>query len=151
MPEGTDRHPQVVYYQAGVGSSSWSSYDQLFGGGLAYGLSENVREAYSFLVDNFLYDEADDIRDKIFLIGFSRGAFTARSIGGMVASIGLLEKQALDYFYYIFEDFENVGLAGYQPKMPGAYEGFNFNHDPLDITGYTTAFRDELVRVSACW
>jgi uncharacterized protein (DUF2235 family) len=107
-PESSSLHPQVVYYQSGVGSSSWSISDQLFGGGLASGLSENVREGYAFLVNNYM-EYNDGTADEIFLVGFSRGAFTARSIGGMICSIGLLTKRAMKYFYQIFDDFENAG------------------------------------------
>jgi hypothetical protein len=123
----------------------------VLGGGLAYGLSENVREAYSFVVDNYLYDEKDNLGDELYFVGFSRGAFTARSIAGVIATIGVLQKPAMDYFYYIFEDFENAGLKGYKPKLPGAYKDgktFQFDHNPEDVVGYLDAYREELVRVS---
>jgi uncharacterized protein (DUF2235 family) len=72
------------------------------GGGLAIGLSENVREAYGFLAHNFQVSDNGQ-PDEIYLLGFSRGAFTARSVGGLIASLGLLTKEAMEYFYYIFE------------------------------------------------
>jgi hypothetical protein len=45
--------------------------------------------------------------DEIYLIGFSRGAFTARSIGGLISSVGLLTKKGLSSFYPIFRDWEH--------------------------------------------
>lgn len=76
--------------------SNW--LDKVMGGGTGAGLSENVREAYSFLANNYTAG------DSIYLIGFSRGAFTARSIAGLIGGMGLLTKEGLQYFYRVFED-----------------------------------------------
>ena len=48
-----------------------------------------MREAYSFVANN--YEDGDEI----FMIGFSRGAFTARSVAGLIAGIGVLTKKGL--------------------------------------------------------
>ena len=57
--------------------------------------------------------------DEIFLIGFSRGAFTARSIGAMIASVGLLTTKGMDQFYPIFSDWENqVKPDGWTSPFP---------------------------------
>lgn len=77
---------QSVYYDQGVGSH-W--YDRIRGGISGRGLSKNIREAYYEVARR--YDEGD----KVFLFGFSRGAYTARSLGGMIYSCGLLEKDSL--------------------------------------------------------
>ncbi|KAF2431498.1 hypothetical protein EJ08DRAFT_696295 [Tothia fuscella] len=65
------------------------SQTRCLGAGLAVGTSENVREAYGFLVNNFY--EADPTAgftgDSLFLIGYSRGAFTARSVAGLIGGI----------------------------------------------------------------
>lgn len=67
------------------------------------GLSEHIREAYYFLANNY------SPGDSIFLIGFSRGSFTARSVGGLIGNLGLLNKTGLPFFYEIFLDWENAG------------------------------------------
>lgn len=72
---------QLVYYGTGVGTR-W--HDRIRGGVAAYGLSENVLDAYRWLVEH--HDEGNEI----FVYGFSRGAFTARSLVGLVAACGLL-------------------------------------------------------------
>jgi len=54
--------------------------------------------------------------DEITLIGFSRGAFTARSIGGLTADIGLLTREGLESFYPIFEDWEHQVDPKYKPQ-----------------------------------
>ena len=76
------------------------------------GLSEHIREAYSFIADNYASG------DEIFLVGFSRGAFTARSLAGLIGQIGLLTKSGLSQFYEIFKDYENSENAEYQPLYP---------------------------------
>ena len=80
--------------------------------GTGLGLSEHIREAYSFIANN--YNEGDSI----ILLGFSRGAYTARSISGLIGSIGLLTKLGLGSFYEIFKDFENRSDPNYRPKYP---------------------------------
>ncbi|MGH3424565.1 MAG: DUF2235 domain-containing protein, partial [Nocardioidaceae bacterium] len=79
---------QVVHYITGVGSRGYLA-DRILGGAFGYGFTSNVNEGYRVLCMN--YDDGDEI----YLFGFSRGAYTARSIGGMVSSIGLLTPQAL--------------------------------------------------------
>ena len=101
---------QIVYYQAGVGTGT-SIWDQVVGGGTGAGLSEHIREAYSFLANNY------QDKDEIFLIGFSRGAFTARSIAGLITSVGLLTKRGLPHFYDVFKDWENQDKPSHVPQF----------------------------------
>ena len=76
-----DGNPQLLHYQAGVGTRRW---EHLLGGGFGVGLSRNVQECYRFLVDNYKPG------DKLYFFGFSRGAFTARSTVGLVRNAGIL-------------------------------------------------------------
>jgi uncharacterized protein (DUF2235 family) len=64
--------------------------DRLFGGAFGKGLNENVEDAYRFLLHN--YEQGDEV----FLFGFSRGAFTARSLVGLIRNCGLLHKDHAD-------------------------------------------------------
>ena len=73
--------PQLGFYHPGVGTS-WN--DHIRGGTIGAGLSQNVREAYQWLVEH--YDDPDDV----FIFGFSRGAYTARSLAGLIVKCGLL-------------------------------------------------------------
>ena len=56
--------------------------------------------------------------DEIILIGFSRGAFTARSISGMIHDIGLLTREGMTNFYAIFKDLQNAKNAKYRDIFP---------------------------------
>lgn len=87
---------QIVYYQAGIGSIGTKG-NQIIEGLTGDGLAEHVREAYSFIANNW------EPGDEIFLIGFSRGAFTARAVGGLIAGIGLLTREGLSSFLVVYK------------------------------------------------
>jgi uncharacterized protein (DUF2235 family) len=107
----SDGIPQVVNYQAGVGTSG-GMLSRTIGGATGEGLQENVRETYSFLAIN--YRDGDEI----FLLGFSRGAWTARSVAGMIGALGLLTRQGLPMFPEIYLDFINRLDPSYVPRWP---------------------------------
>jgi uncharacterized protein (DUF2235 family) len=79
---------QLIYYIGGVGGSSYGA-DNILGGAFGFGLSANVIASYRFLAQNY------EFGDEIFIFGFSRGAYTARSLAGMIARVGLLTEQSL--------------------------------------------------------
>ena len=87
LPTTPDGTPQIVFYDQGVGTDR--GLDRLLGGGVGIGLTKNVEDAYRFLCHN--YSEGD----RIFLFGFSRGAYTARSTAGFIRNCGLLRKREL--------------------------------------------------------
>ena len=142
-PEDDAKHVQIAYYQSGIGTS-WSSADKFLGGGLAMGLSENVREAYGFLVNNYHGSPSDPNSDKLFFVGFSRGAYTARSVAGMIGCLGLLTKSAMSHFYAIFEDFVNAGHEDYKPQLPDHFPKFQIKVPPRQINEYLKAYLAEL-------
>ena len=86
-PRGTTV-PQVVFYDPGVGTGG--ALDKITGGAFGEGLGENVRDGYRFLANNY------EAADEIYLFGFSRGAFTARSLAGFIGRVGLASKARLD-------------------------------------------------------
>ncbi|KAK7894402.1 hypothetical protein LTR67_006163 [Exophiala xenobiotica] len=106
-----DGIPQIVNYQAGVGTSGGAAA-RAVGGATGMGLKENMREAYTYVAINWKPG------DEIFLIGFSRGAFTARSVGGLIGDLGLLTRAGLPYFNEIFEDWQHRADERYVSKFP---------------------------------
>jgi uncharacterized protein (DUF2235 family) len=98
QPRGSDGLEQRAYYVRGVGTA-W--YDRFSGGAFGTGLSDHVKEAYRLLVTNF------EPGDELFLLGFSRGAYTARSLAGLVRNCGILSPEnsdKLDEAYELYRD-----------------------------------------------
>ncbi|MCP1975690.1 T6SS phospholipase effector Tle1-like catalytic domain-containing protein, partial [Bradyrhizobium elkanii] len=77
-PTGKDGKPQLIYYSVGVNG--------FLGGAFGQGLDDNIRLAYEWLIEN--YRDGDEI----FIFGFSRGAYTARALAGLIAIDGLLQQ-----------------------------------------------------------
>jgi hypothetical protein len=73
---------QLRYYHPGVGTGP-DLIDRLRGGGLGVGLAANIKSAYSWLTKTY------QPHDAICLFGFSRGAYTVRSLAGMLSTCGL--------------------------------------------------------------
>lgn len=109
--QSSDGVQQIVYYQAGIGSMGTIG-NKLIGGISGDGLAEHVREAYSFLANNY------DSGDEIFLIGFSRGAYTARAVAGVIDGLGLLTKAGLASFPIIYKDYAHRNDRRYRSPLP---------------------------------
>lgn len=75
---------QNAYYRTGVGTTG-GIRDRLKGGAMGKGISDDVKSAYKWLCD--VYQPGD----KIFAFGFSRGAFTVRSLAGLMGACDLLD------------------------------------------------------------
>ena len=78
------KHKQAVFYDSGVGTK----FSKLLAMGFGAGLSRNVRDGYRFLAKN--YQPGDDV----FVFGFSRGAYTARSLVSWISRFGVLSSKA---------------------------------------------------------
>ncbi len=94
-PAGT---PELLHYASGVGTRRGERFR---GGAFGVGLSREVRRAYRFVVDHY------EPGDEIFLFGFSRGAFTARSTAGLIRNAGILRREhadRLDEAYALYRD-----------------------------------------------
>ncbi|MGH8441409.1 MAG: DUF2235 domain-containing protein [Nevskiaceae bacterium] len=78
---GRDDAQQPCFYDEGVGTKWWN---RLSGGAFGRGLSENIQEGYAWLSRHHAPG------DSIFVFGFSRGAYTARSLVGLIRKCGLL-------------------------------------------------------------
>ncbi len=77
---------QVSWYDEGVGSK-W--YDKYIGGAIGAGLEFNIIQGYNFLAKEYQHG------DEIYILGFSRGAYTARSLVGMIRNCGLVHPEQL--------------------------------------------------------
>ncbi|HEY7312918.1 MAG TPA: DUF2235 domain-containing protein [Gemmataceae bacterium] len=85
---GADGVEQVKWYNQGVGTQ-W--YDRIAGGAFGAGLDFHIIAGYQHLAETY----ADG--DEVYIVGFSRGAYTARSLVGMVRNCGLVSAQAASW------------------------------------------------------
>lgn len=87
-PHDAGGNLQLVNYIPGVGVKRGITH--LLGGAFGYGLSDNVIDGYRWLCETW------QPGDQLYLFGFSRGAYSARSLGGLIRKCGLLRRGADD-------------------------------------------------------
>lgn len=102
--------PQIVFYQAGVGTEP-NLIQSLLDGATGASLGDKVQEAYGFIAHNY------EPGDEIFLFGFSRGAYTARMVADMIGKIGVLDRTDMDHFADIFVDFQARGKTNDKDRI----------------------------------
>ncbi|WP_293903348.1 DUF2235 domain-containing protein [Phenylobacterium sp.] len=144
-PRGWDGRRQVVFYDTGVGVATGVSpfVDQmvsLLGGLMGSGLDDKIESAYRFLVLNY------EPGDEVFVFGFSRGAYTARSLCGLIRKCGILRR---DCFHLIPK-----AMAIYRDKAaaPARLRDFRAqysHHDPE--TGRPIATGEEDWQGARAW
>lgn len=113
----TKAKDQVVYYDPGVGTGGWEYLEgKPWGKSLRAvndeatgdGLQKNVDDAYAFLMETY------QAGDKLYLFGFSRGAFTVRSLAGMLYKVGLLppdNDNLIEYASKLYNTEGNLKVA----------------------------------------
>ncbi|KAG5340142.1 hypothetical protein E4T56_gene19446 [Termitomyces sp. T112] len=114
MLKKDDREKQMVYYQAGIGTYTSpkiatplaakisKTLDEM----IAWNLDAHVMDGYEFLMQNY------KAGDRICIFGFSRGAYTARSLAGMIHKVGLLpacNHQQVPFAYKMFTRVDEIG------------------------------------------
>lgn len=87
QPSANDGTSQIVFYDEGVGSGNaaekfMAKGDKILGGAFGLGIDNNIQDAYRFLCLNY------EPGDEIYLFGFSRGAYTVRSLAGLIRNSG---------------------------------------------------------------
>jgi len=82
---------QVLFYDQGVGTGNW--VDRFTGGAFGEGLVDNIFDAYRFLIANY------EPGDALYVLGFSRGAYTARSLCGMIRKCGILKRASVLHYH----------------------------------------------------
>jgi len=83
----TSEIPQIKYYDPGVGTGLANLSPVLIGGAIGYGLKHNVAQAYLSICRHYKPG------DQIYIFGFSRGAYTARTLCGMLNAFGVLKRR----------------------------------------------------------
>jgi len=127
---------QIVYYNAGVGSGG--PLDRFLGGVFGAGLRSNVKRGLAFLTLNW------EKGDEIYIFGFSRGAYSARALAGVITAIGGVPKQ--EYFDYLEEIWNFYRLRPSQRRDPKVKKQYEID-DRVDIFPGT----EFLVKCLAVW
>ena len=119
-PRGRDGSEQLVFYDKGVGTEV---FDRLRGGVFGWGLSRNIQDAYRFIVDAY------EPGDEIFLFGFSRGAYTARSTAGLIRNSGLLKREHTDKLAAAYSLYRRRGDASHPTTVEAQLFRKAFAHE----------------------
>ncbi len=82
-PTGADGAGQHAQYQKGIGASRFLLW-RWIAGATGLGLDQHVQQLYTYLAQNY------EPKDRLYLVGFSRGAFTARCLAGLIRKCGIL-------------------------------------------------------------
>ncbi|MBZ5559618.1 MAG: DUF2235 domain-containing protein [Acidobacteriia bacterium] len=142
---------QLAFYDDGVGSKG-SMLTRLMGNATGYGLAANVKQLYREL--SRVYDE----EDRIFLFGFSRGAFTVRTLADMIGKCGVLKgdtfetatdlRKAVDAAYDAYRAYYDSHLTSLMVRLTNGADGptrvreFQENYEP---------YRDVKIRFIGVW
>jgi uncharacterized protein (DUF2235 family) len=118
-----DGTPQIVFYDEGVGTES--ALKKLVGGAFGWGIDKNIQEAYRFLSLNYLPG------DEVYLFGWSRGAYTVRSLAGMIYCSGLVSRPSICNAVKAYELYRNPKV---KPSSSEAQAFRQANGDNIPIT-----------------
>jgi uncharacterized protein (DUF2235 family) len=129
---------QQRFYNPGVGTGP---LDRITGGAFGLGLEEHVRDAYDWLVQN--YEDGDagigEEADEIYIFGFSRGAYEARSLVGFISMCGLLRRGAP---MTVTQLWENYCILGRAREERASFWGLAFGPAVADFRAITSLVWD---------
>ncbi|QHG16654.1 DUF2235 domain-containing protein [Nostoc sp. ATCC 53789] len=120
-PMANDGVAQIVFYDEGVGAEG----QKVLGGATGLGIDRNIEDGYRFLSLNYVPG------DEIYLFGFSRGAYTVRSLAGMIYCSGLLDRPHVTKAHEAYELYRKRGV---KPKDQEAVEYRQAYGDRVPIT-----------------
>jgi len=122
LPTARDGTAQPVFYDWGVGTER--GLDRWLGGAFGQGLLRNVEDGYRAVVHNF--EEGDDL----YVFGFSRGAFTARSLVGLIRNCGVLLKRRA---HMVQQAIAMYRSPGFHPDDPESRRFREENAREIDV------------------
>ena len=121
---------QVVFYQKGLGEHG-GLWDRFSGGAFGMGISSNIQGLYLFLVQNYRPG------DQLFLFGYSRGAYTVRSVAGLIRNCGILRPQSADRYteaYALYRD-RTPDSHPNAPQAQAFREAYSWPDSPIEFIG----------------
>ncbi len=134
---------QIAIYDDGVGTSGFRPL-RLLGGAFGWGLSRNVRDLYEFVCRHYRAG------DHIYIFGFSRGAFTARTLAGLICKCGILDPtKKVPRFRLLPPGYEDIGLNtndGLKAGVRLAYQSYRRSYNDAPFAKLYRRLRDLLLR-----
>lgn len=123
---------QIVYYDPGVGTfgaaNAWSNAYrktvEIWGLATGWGLDQNVKDAYRFIVENYDHGPLDGYGkstgegDRLYIFGFSRGAYSARVLAGFIHALGLMSTFHLNLIDYAYNTYKGISQSEQQDDTP---------------------------------
>ncbi len=125
----TPDNTQVVFYDWGLGSY----HDKVAAGITGEGIQKNIQDGYRFIIQNY------SPGDKIFLFGFSRGAYTVRALSGLIYNCGILKREFANQVAQAWKIYRTDGGA----NAPGGDNAVQFRKDH--------SYRDRTVHFVGVW
>ena len=107
-PVSKDGTPQLLYYDTGIGSAG-DIFRRMYDGATGVGISSKIQQAYHFIIENY------EPGDELFLFGFSRGAFTVRSLSGLIRNSGILKIRNIELIPKAYKIYRSR-KPQYQPR-----------------------------------
>jgi uncharacterized protein (DUF2235 family) len=133
----------LVFYGEGIGTGNL--IDRVMGGAFGWGIDKNIQDAYRFLCLNYAPG------DEIYLFGFSRGAYTVRSLVGLIRSVGILPRQGVRKIpraYQVYQDAKGK----YVDKDEATREVTKFRQGIHQEYGDDySAEKDVTITLLSCW
>jgi uncharacterized protein (DUF2235 family) len=108
---------------------------------MGLGLEENAEDAYAFIAHNYVEG------DEIFILGFSRGAYTARFVAGLLGIIGILSREGMVHFKPVIEMYK-ASKTG--PEFSSKLEAYKKSKN---LQAHNWAVTNDKVNIKAvaCW
>lgn len=130
-----------LYYEAGVQWRSWRSAPDVM---MGRGINRQIRRAYGFLASRYRPG------DRIFLVGYSRGAYAVRSLAGMIDQVGLLKTEHAEErnIRTIYRIYENGQASNGQQKF---VEEHCHEDAPIEMVGVWDTVKALGLRLPVLW
>ena len=137
-----DGKRQVGYYHPGVGTEGSptstnkirAAISVIAGLAIGAGILDNISDAYRYLMENYNDNGGKCQEDEVYILGFSRGAYTARALAGLLHGYGLLcrgNEGHLPYAWRMYVDQHNE--RGQREIIPDDVFRLTFSHQNLKI------------------
>lgn len=109
----------MKYYDEGIGAQG-NMLTRYFNGATGKGIDENIQDAYKMISWNY------EPGDEVFLFGFSRGAYTARSVAGFIHKCGILRSNDLNLIAEAYKLYRNTRIRSQNAEAKEFREKYSY-------------------------